>query len=201
LTGTKEIENWSAKSEQTGFYNLKSAVDLVISRLNIKGLVSNESTSNNYSAGISYRKGEKKLVEFGSVSKAALKKLDISGEVFYADFDWDLVIRSVRNNKISYQEVSKFPSVRRDLSMLLNKDVSFDQLKQIALKTEKGLLKEVNVFDVYVGDKLPAGKKSYALSFLLQDEEKTLADKQIEAIMQKLILNFEKQAGAEIRKQ
>lgn len=90
--------------------------------------------------------------------------------------------------------------MRRDLSMLLNKDVSFDQLKQIALKAEKGLLKEVNVFDVYSGDKLPEGKKSYALSFLLQDEEKTLADKQIEAIMQKLILNFEKQAGAEIRK-
>ncbi len=200
IAGANAGENWNAKSVQAGFYNLKSAVDLIISRLNIKGLISNETDNSNYSAGIVYRKGEKALVEFGSVSKGALKKLDISGEVFYADFDWDLVVRSVRNNKISYKEVSKFPSVRRDLSMLLNKDVSFDQLKQIALKTEKGLLKEVNVFDVYVGDKLPAGKKSYALSFLLQDEEKTLADKQIEAIMQKLILNFEKQAGAEIRK-
>jgi phenylalanyl-tRNA synthetase beta chain len=200
ITGAKDSENWSSKSVQAGFYNLKSVVDLIISRTNIKGLASDETANNNYSSGIVYRKGEKALVEFGSVSKAPLKKLDISGEVFYADFDWDLVIRSVRNNKISYQEVSKFPSVRRDLSMLLSKDVSFDQLKQIALKTEKGLLKEVNVFDVYVGDKLPAGKKSYALSFVLQDEEKTLADKQIEAIMQKLILNFEKQAGAEIRK-
>lgn len=200
ITGASQGENWNTKSAQAGFYNLKSAVDLIIARLNIKGLISNETANVNYSAGIVYRKGEKPLVEFGSVSKASLKKLDISGEVFYADFDWDLVIRSVRNNKISYKEVSKFPSVRRDLSMLLNKEVSFDQLKQIALKTEKGLLKEVNVFDVYVGDKLPAGKKSYALSFLLQDEEKTLADKQIEAIMQKLILNFEKQAGAEIRK-
>ncbi|MEJ7693060.1 phenylalanine--tRNA ligase subunit beta [Daejeonella sp.] len=200
ITGANEGENWGAKSAQAGFYNLKSAVDLIISRLNVKGLISNETSDSNYSSGIVYRKGEKSLVEFGSVSKASLKKLDISGEVFYADFDWDLVVRSVRNNKISYKEVSKFPSVRRDLSMLLNKDVSFDQLKQIALKTEKGLLKEVHVFDVYVGDKLPAGKKSYALSFLLQDEEKTLADKQIEAIMQKLILNFEKQAGAEIRK-
>ena len=152
------------------------------------------------SSGIAYRKGERLLVEFGMVSKAALKKLDISNDVFYADFDWDLVIRSVRNNKISYREVSKFPAVRRDLSMLLNKEVSFDQLRQIAQKTEKRLLKEVNVFDVYMGDKLPEGKKSYALSFVLQDEEKTLNDKQIEAIMQKLILNFEKQAGAEIRK-
>jgi phenylalanyl-tRNA synthetase beta chain len=200
ISGAKEAENWSSKPVVAGFYNLKAAVDQIISRLNIKGLISNETVDVSFSSGIVYRKGEKSLVEFGSVSKKVLKKLDISGEVFYADFDWDLVIRSVRNNKISYSEVSKFPSVRRDLSMLLNKDISFDQLKQIALKTEKGLLKEVNVFDVYVGDKLPEGKKSYALSFLLQDEEKTLADKQIEAIMQKLILNFEKQAGAEIRK-
>lgn len=200
ITGAIESENWSAKQVAAGFYNLKAAVDQIVQRLNIKGLVSNDASSANFSSGISYRKGEKALVEFGSVSKAVLKKLDLSGEVFYADFDWDLVIRSVRNNKIAYREVSKFPSVRRDLSMLLNKEVTFDQLKQIAQKTEKGLLKEVNVFDVYVGDKLPEGKKSYALSFILQDEEKTLADKQIEAIMQKLILNFEKQAGAEIRK-
>lgn len=200
ITGAKETENWSSKSVEAGFYNLKAAIDQIISRLNIKGLITDESAHANLSSGIVYRKGDKALVEFGSVSKKALKKLDISGEVYYADFDWDLVIRSVRNNKIAYKEVSKFPSVRRDLSMLLNKDVTFDQLRQIALKTEKAILKEVNVFDVYVGDKLPAGKKSYALSFLLQDEEKTLADKQIEAIMQKLILNFEKQAGAEIRK-
>lgn len=200
LSGSKNAESWNSKSVNTGFYNLKSAVDLIIGRLNIKGLAASATTSPELSSGISYRKGEKSLVEFGAVSKKSLKKLDISSEVFYADFDWDLIVRSVRNNKISYVEVSKFPSVRRDLSMLLNKDISFEQLKQIAQKTEKGLLKEVNVFDVYVGDKLPEGKKSYALSFLLQDEEKTLTDKQIDAIMQKLILNFEKQAGAEIRK-
>ena len=200
ITGSKNSENWNFKSVNAGFYNLKSAVDLIISRLNIKGLTTAETINPDLSSGISYRKGEKVLVEFGTVSKSSLKKLDISAEVFYADFDWDLLVRSVRNNKITYTEVSKFPSVRRDLSMLLNKDISFEQLKQIAQKTEKSLLKEVNVFDVYVGDKLPEGKKSYALSFLLQDEEKTLTDKQIEAIMQKLILNFEKQAGAEIRK-
>ncbi len=200
LSGSKNAESWNSKSVNTGFYNLKSAVDLIIGRLNIKGLATSVTTNPGLSTGISYRKGEKNLVEFGVVSKRSLKKLDISSEVFYADFDWDLIVRSVRNNKISYAEVSKFPSVRRDLSMLLNKDISFDQLKQIAQKTEKGLLKEVNVFDVYVGDKLPEGKKSYALSFLLQDEEKTLTDKQIDAIMQKLILNFEKQAGAEMRK-
>ena len=200
LSGSKNAESWNSKSINSDFYNLKSAVDLIIGRLNIKGLASSETTNPELSSGISYRKGEKVLVEFGAVSKKSLEKLDVSSEVFYADFDWDLIVRSVRNNKISYAEVSKFPSVRRDLSMLLNKDISFEQLKQIAQKTERGLLKEINVFDVYVGDKLPEGKKSYALSFLLQDEEKTLTDKQIDAIMQKLILNFEKQAGAEIRK-
>lgn len=200
LSGSKSTESWSSKSGGTDFYYLKSVVDLIMGRLNINGLFSSETTHPELSSGISYRKGEKILVEFGVVSKKSLKKLDISSDVFFADFDWDQILRSVRNNKISYAEVSKFPSVRRDLSMLLDKDISFEQLKQIALKTEKGILKEVNVFDVYVGDKLPEGKKSYALSFLLQDEEKTLTDKQIDAIMQKLILNFEKQAGAEIRK-
>lgn len=200
ITGAKHTENWNSKSSDAGFYNLKSAVDLIIARLNIKGLSSGETINPDLSSGISYSKGEKVLVDFGTVSKGSLKKLDISSDVFYADFDWDLIIRSIRNNKISYTEVSKFPSVRRDLSMLLNKDVTFEQLKHIAQKTDKSLLKEVNVFDVYLGDKLPEGKKSYALSFLIQDEEKTLTDKQIESLMQKLILNFEKQAGAEIRK-
>ena len=200
ITGAKQAENWNSRSSDAGFYNLKSAVDLIINRLNIKGLVSAETINTDLSSGISYSKGEKVLVDFGIVSKKSLKKLDITSDVFYADFDWDLIVRSVRNNKISYTEVSKFPSVRRDLSMLLNKDVTFEQLKQIAQKTDKSLLKEVNVFDVYIGDKLPEGKKSYALSFLIQDEEKTLTDKQIEALMQKLILNFEKQSGAEIRK-
>ena len=200
LCGSKHTEGWNTKSENTDFYNLKSAVDLIINKLNLKGLSIIENSNPEFSLGISYRKSDKILVEFGAVSKKSLKKLDISTDVFYADFDWDQIMRSVRNNKITYTEVSKFPSVRRDLSMLLSKDISFEQLNQIAFKTEKSLLKEVNVFDVYVGDKLPEGKKSYALSFLLQDEDKTLTDKQIDAIMQKLILNFEKQAGAEIRK-
>jgi len=120
--------------------------------------------------------------------------------VFYADFNFDALIGLVKKNKIVYQEVSKFPAVRRDLSMLIDQSVSFEQLKTIAQKTERKLLKAVNVFDVYQGDKLPAGKKSYALSFMIQDEEKTLTDKAIDSVMQKLIYNFNKEAGAEIRK-
>lgn len=200
ITGEMHAENWNSKASSAGFYNLKSLVDLIISRLNVKGLSVADTSNADLAYGICYKKGEKVVVDFGAVAKKTLKRLDISAEVFYADFDWDLILRVVKNNKITYTEVSKFPSVRRDLSMLLNKDYTFEQLKQIAFKTDKSLLKEVNVFDVYIGDKLPEGKKSYALSFLIQDEEKTLTDKQIESLMQKLILNFEKQAGAEIRK-
>jgi phenylalanyl-tRNA synthetase beta chain len=130
----------------------------------------------------------------------ALKKAGVEKEVFYADFNFDVLLNAVRKNKIVNKEISKFPSVKRDLSMLVDTAVTFAQLKQIAQKTERKLLTDVSVFDVYQGDKLPAGKKSYALSFILQDEEKTLTDKAIDAIMQKLIYNFGKEAGAEIRK-
>jgi phenylalanyl-tRNA synthetase beta chain len=200
ITGLKHSENWLISPQASGFYNLKAFVDGILTRLNIKDFTTAEPASAMLAYGISYLKGNKSLVDFGSVAPAALKKLDISGEVFYADFNWDQVLKAIRNNKIAYQEVSKFPSVRRDLSMLLDKESTFEQLKQIAQRTEKKLLKEVNVFDVYQGDKLPEGKKSYALSFILQDEEKTLADKQIDSIIQKLIYNFEKEAGAVIRK-
>lgn len=200
ITGDIHAENWNSKASNAGFYNLKSLVDLIIGRLNLKGLSVADTSNTDLAYGICYKKGEKVVVDFGALSKKTLKRLDLGAEVFYADFDWDLILRAARNNKITYTEVSKFPSVRRDLSMLLNKDYTFEQLKQIAFKTDRSLLKEVNVFDVYIGDKLPEGKKSYALSFLIQDEEKTLTDKQIESLMQKLILNFEKQAGAEIRK-
>src|SRR5690606_28518266 len=157
-------------------------------------------TDGDFAYGVQYKKGQKTLVKFGSVSNAALKKTDVDKSVFAAIFNWDLILTIIKSNKITYKEVSKFPAVRRDLSMLIDSDITFEQLKRIAVKTEKSLLKEVDVFDVYQGDKLPEGKKSYALSFILQDEEKTLNDQQIDAIMQKLILNFEKELGAEIRK-
>ena len=155
--------------------------------------------NDDFSYGIAYKRGAKILVSFGSVAPKELNKADVSKPVFYADIDWDMLLMLIKNNKISYQEVSKFPAVRRDLSMLLDNNVRFEDLKRIALKTEKNLLKEVNVFDVYQGDKLPEGKKSYALSFILQDEEKTLTDSQIDGIMKKLIANFGKEVGAEIR--
>ena len=200
ITGNKEPVNWHKPEQKSNFYQLKSAVDILIKRLNITGLIPADSEMENLQSGLSYRKGEKSVVDLGRVSKTALKKLDISSEIYYADFDWDLVLKIIRNNKTAYKEVSKYPAVRRDLSMLLNKDVTFNKLKHVAQKTEKNLLKEVDIFDVYEGDKLPEGKKSYALSFVLQDELQTLTDKQIDSTMQKLILQFEKEAGAEVRR-
>ena len=200
ISGNQQSANWSSKVSSSNFYNLKAAVDAIISRLNIKALISDDYDGAEFEYSIQYRKGDKTVAKFGSVNKAILKKMDISSEVFYAEFDWDLLLKAISKNKIVYHEISKFPSVKRDLSMLIDKSIKFDQLRQIALKTEKQLLKEINVFDVYEGNKLPEGKKSYALSFVFQDEEKTLTDKQIDNVIQKLIYNFEKETGAEVRK-
>ncbi|WP_448702931.1 phenylalanine--tRNA ligase subunit beta [Mucilaginibacter sp. AW1-3] len=200
LTGADSAANWNQKSKAVTFYNLKAVVDTLLSRLSVKDYTVDDAAHNNLAYGLQYTKNGKVLVSFGAVAKAPLKKADVDKEVFYADFNFDVLLNLVRKNKIVYQEVSKFPAVNRDLSMLIDQNVTFQQLKQIAQKTERKLLKDVNVFDVYVGDKLPAGKKSYALSFVIQDEEKTLTDKAIDSIMQKLIFNFGKEAGAEIRK-
>ena len=200
ITGAFKTEQWNQKAIPVSFYNLKSVVDGILKKLNLSDYTSADATEGGFAYGLQYLRGSKVLVTFGSASTAALKKADVDKEVFYADFDFDAILKLVRKNVIVYQEVSKFPAVRRDLSMLVDKAITFGQLKQIAIKTDKKLLKEVNVFDVYVGDKLPEGKKSYALSFILEDTEKTLTDKAIDATMQKLIYNLDKEAGAEIRK-
>lgn len=199
LTGAT-AEQWNQKPVAFTFYNLKAIVDSLVARLNITDLTVEDATCKKMAYGLQYKRGNKQLVKFGATTNDALKKADVDKPVFYADFNFDLILSAVKKNKIVYQEVSKFPAVRRDLSMLIDNAITFNQLKQIAQKTERKLLKEVDVFDVYQGDKLPAGKKSYALSFILQDIEKTLTDKAIDAIMQKLIYNLGKEAGAEIRK-
>ncbi|WP_363317620.1 phenylalanine--tRNA ligase subunit beta [uncultured Mucilaginibacter sp.] len=200
ITGNDTAEQWNYKQKQVSFYNLKAVVDGILQRLKITDYVVEDATCSKLAYGLQYMVNGKQLVKFGAVAKTALKKVDLEKEVFYADFNFDLILNAVRKNVIVYQEVSKFPAVRRDLSMLVDTDVTFGQLKQIAQRADKKLLKEIGVFDVYQGDKLPAGKKSYALSFILQDTEKTLTDKAIDAIMQKIIYNLGKEAGAEIRK-
>jgi len=200
ISGATESEQWNQKTKSSSFYNLKAAVDAVISRLGITTYQSDVLADDNFAYGIKYFRGDKTIVSFGAVTKADRKVADVNAEVFYADFDWALLLDIVRKNKIVNKEVSKYPQVRRDLSLLIDKNISFEVLKGIAFKTDKKLIKEVGVFDVYEGDKLPEGKKSYALNFILQDEEQTLTDKQIEHTMQKLIANLTAQAGAEIRK-
>ncbi|RVU00212.1 phenylalanine--tRNA ligase subunit beta [Mucilaginibacter limnophilus] len=200
ISGAVQGEQWNAKPKQASFYNIKAIVDGILQKLNVKDFTVADAEGTELSYGLQYNRGNKTLVKFGAVAATALKKADVDKEVFYADFNFDTLLTIARKNKIVYKEVSKFPSVRRDLSMLVDKAVTFEQIKQIAQKTERKLLQDVNVFDVYEGDKLPAGKKSYAVSFVLQDAEKTLTDKAIDAIMQKLIFNLGKEAGAEIRK-
>jgi phenylalanyl-tRNA synthetase beta chain len=200
LTGRTHVQQWNHQNTQASFYQLKAVVDAIIKRLNMSNLLENSFSDERIQIGQEYKRGEAVVVSFGQVSKAALKKLDIEKDVFYADFDWDLVLKAIKKNKISYREVPKTPSVRRDLSLLIDRDITFSQLKSLALKSERNLLKEVNVFDVYEGKKLADDKKSYALSFLLQDDEKTLTDKQIDSVMTKLIGIFEKELGAEVRK-
>ncbi len=200
ISGAKQGEQWNQNSKPATFYNLKSAVDAIIARLGITTYQSDALTNEDFAYGIKYFRGDKTLVSFGAVSKADRKVADVNAEVFYADFDWAVILDIVKKNKIVHKDVAKYPQVRRDLSLLIDQQVTFDTLKGIAFKTDKKLIKEVGVFDVYVGDKLPNGKKSYALNFILQDEEQTLTDKQIENTMQKLIANLTAQAGAEIRK-
>lgn len=200
VSGAKQGEQWNQNSKPATFYNLKSAVDAIIARLGISAYQSDVLTNEDFAYGIKYFRGDKTLVSFGAASKADRKVADVNAEVFYADFDWAVLLDIVRKNKIVHKDVAKYPQVRRDLSLLIDQQVTFDTLKGIAFKTDKKLIKEVGVFDVYVGDKLQKGKKSYALNFILQDEEQTLTDKQIDNTMQKLIANLTAQAGAEIRK-
>lgn len=200
LSGANAQEQWNEKLNQVSFYNLKAIVDGILLKLNISDFTIEDAACKKFNYSLQYKLDNRQLVKFGAVASLSLKKAEVDKEVFYADFNFDGILKAVRKSKIVYQDISKFPSVRRDLSMLIDKSITFAQLKQIAQRSERKLLQRVNVFDVYEGNKLPSGKKSYALSFILQDTEKTLTEKAIDAIMQKLIYNFGKEAGAEIRK-
>lgn len=199
LSGAKQTEQWNHTSTPSTFYNLKAAVDGILGRLGLANFQTEEVKDDNFAYGLRYFRGNQTLVTFGAVTAADKKQTGVDKDVFYADFDWAYLLEAIRKNKIVNKEVAKYPAVRRDLSMLVDLQTTFDQLKAIAFKTEKKLLKEVQIFDVFEGDKLPEGKKSYALNFTLQDEEQTLTDKQIDAIMQKIIANLAQTAKAEIR--
>ncbi len=199
LSGASQSEQWNQKVSPASFYSIKGVVDAVVTRLGITNFQTAEVSDENFAYGVKYFRGDKTLVAFGAATAADKKKADLSKDVFYADFDWSFLLDALKKNKIVNKDVAKYPAVRRDLSLLVDQKITFDELKTIAFKAEKKLIKQVQVFDVYQGDKLPEGKKSYALNFTLQDEEQTLTDAKIDAIMQKIITNLAQNAQAEIR--
>jgi len=201
ISGNKESENWNLKEEPTNFFQMKSYVELVLAKLGfgVDRMKVKEVENDIYTEGLAYFNGKVKLVEFGLVNPAQLKKADVDVPVFYADFNWQNVLKEVVKNKVRFHAIPKFPAVRRDLALLVDKEVKFSDIKQIANNCEKNLLKKVSIFDVYENESLGENKKSYAVSFILLDEEKTLTDKQIDKIMQKFMKSFEKQLGASIR--
>ena len=199
VTGNKTEERWNAANSPSDFFYLKGTIETVLQRLGLNRLKSAPTKTDLFSEGISLSLGKKKLVDFGLVKKSVLKHFGISQNVLFADFNWDNVLEMAKHNKIKFSEIPKYPEVRRDFALLLDNNVSFEDIHTIAKQTEKQLLKNVNLFDVYEGKKLPDGKKSYAVSFTLQDENKTLTDKQIDKIMSKLQSNFESKLGAELR--
>jgi phenylalanyl-tRNA synthetase beta chain len=197
-TGNRLDESWTNSQKPSDFFLFKGYINSVLSRLGINNFITKPISNDVFAEGIAFANGNNVLVEFGTVKKSILKHFDIKQEVFYADFDWNAVLKSI-SNKIKFVEIPKYPEVRRDLALLLDESVAFEEIYTIARQTEKSLLKEITLFDVYVGENLPEGKKSYAVSFTIQDDSKTLTDTQIEKIMSKLQNNFQTQLGAQLR--
>ena len=202
LTG-KHVENsWAHPNEESSFYELSAYVENIFQRVGLKeGMTMREKSDNPvFSSAIAIRnRGGKLLAQMGVLSKKTLKQFSLAQPVYFAEINWTLLMKTVRKNEVLFKEISKQPAVSRDLALLIDKNIEFAQIEQLARQTEKKLLRRVELFDVYEGDKLPANKKSYAVNFILQDDEHTLNDKQIDAVMQKLIANLKKQLGAELR--
>ncbi len=202
VTGKRVEGSWAHKNEDSTFYELSAYVENILRRIGVKPGMTVRKKSENciFSSGLTIEnRGGKKLVEMGIIAKKLQKQFGLDNPVYYAEMNWTALMKVIKKNEVLYTEISKFPAVSRDLALLVDNSVEFAQIEQTARQTEKKFLKKVELFDVYEGDKLPAGKKSYAVNFILQDEEKTMGDKQIDAIMQKLIANIKKQLNAELR--
>ncbi len=199
LTGNRFGDSWAVTEKRTDFYYLKSIVTNVLHRLGIPETIPTPTENSVFSEGLALTVNSKELVSMGTIRQSILKKIDIKQETLYAEFNWDNVIALVNKKDISYKEIPKYPEVKRDFALLLDDRITFQQVYALGRRTEKKLLKDINLFDVYVGDKLPKGKKSYAVSFTLQDSKRTLTDKQIDKIMDKLQRSFQEELGAELR--
>ena len=202
LTGNDKDESWNGKPQSLNFYDLKKYVLGIIHKLGINTdeLEMTEGTESHYDYSIVYSLNKKVLVTIGKINAKTLKMFDVKKEVFHATFDWDAILKIVKGLKtISFEALPKFPSVRRDLAFILDKNVTFEQIKSLAFATERNILTSVNLFDIYEGDKIPAGKKQYAVSFTLQDKQKTLTDKVIEKTMARIQQAIEQQLNATLR--
>jgi len=199
LTGSRTSESWSNDDRIVDFFYVKGIVNNVLTRLGMTSLKSSPTKQDIFSEGITLSLGKMKLVDLGVVKGSLLKEFGIKQNVLFADFNWGTILKLTGNKNIKVVDLPKFPAVKRDLALLLDSKIEFKELYNLAFQSEKILLKEVDLFDVYEGDKLPEGKKSYAVSFLIQDETKTLTDKQIDKVMQKLQQTFEKNLQAVLR--
>jgi phenylalanyl-tRNA synthetase beta chain len=202
LTGNKHGQSWTAADEKSSIYELKAYVNNIFTRLgfNLRNLVVAEYTDDLFSEALTLSSATgRKLAVYGIIQPAIRKVTDIDVEVYYADINWNALLSELGDHTVKYAEISKFPEVKRDLALLLDKNIAFAEIEKIAFETERKLLKKVNLFDVYEGKNLEAGKKSYAVSFVLQDDSKTLTDNQIDGIMKKLQANYETKLGAKLR--
>ena len=200
-TGQKNEPGWTSQNKPTDFFHLKSYIEKILKRTGIttKDIESVPSGSHYFSEGLKYLASDMTIVEFGQLKSTLTRNFDINQDVYYGIFSWNTVLNFLVKNDISFSEIPRFPEVKRDLALLLDKSISFSQIEKLAWKTEKKLLKKINLFDVFEDQKIGKNKKSYAISFYLQDTEKTLTDKRIDKTMQNFIRTFENELGAKIR--
>lgn len=199
MTGNKLSENWIEKNKKIEFHDLSAIVSIILEKLTKEEITNEVIHEYPFDYALVSKINNKEVARFGKVKNGILKKFDLKQEIFFADINWDLLLKQTNNN-IVFEEVSKFPEVRRDLSLVIDKSVAFEEIKKLAWSQEKHLIKKINVFDVYEGDKIEQNQKAYALSFILQDKRKTLTDKIIDKTMTKLMTTFESKLGAIIRK-
>ena len=199
VTGNRYKDSWNVQKQKSDFFYFKGIVNTILERLGLHNLKTTPTKNDIFSEGINLQKGKLKLVEFGVVNAKILKKFGIKETVLYADFDWKTLLKVMPKGNFVVEALPKYPIVKRDLALLIDESIQFKEIYNIAKQTEQKLLQDIDLFDVYQGDKLPKGKKSYAVSFLLQDKNKTLEDQQIDKIMDKLQNQFKKQLKAELR--
>lgn len=202
MTGQRFEESWLNQDKaKVSFYSLKTYVNNLLERLGIQKFQQTAIQDEVFNFGLKYHRGAQELVTFGKVQTKILKEMGIKQDVFFADVNWASILKALRKHKINFTEITKFPSIRRDLALVIEKSVNFDQISAIAQKAGKKLLKDINLFDVYENEEqLGAGKKSYSVSYIFEDPTKTLKDKEIEKIMNQLIQTYESKLGAVIRR-